>query len=60
MWKIVTSSDGQHIGEVVDLPSVRGDLVFEDGDRVFIEQIKIHENTATLISANCIFTVVRI
>lgn len=60
MWKIVKSSDGQHIGEVVELPGVSGDLVFKDGDRVFIEQIKTHENTATLISSNCIFTVVRI
>lgn len=60
MWKIVSSTDGQHIGEVVNLPSLRGDLVFEDGDRVFLDQIKIHENTATLISANCIFTAVKV
>lgn len=60
MWKIVSSTDGQHIGETVVLPSSSGYLVFLDGDRVFIEQIKVHENTATLISANCIFTVAKV
>ena len=61
MWKIVKSSDNQHIGELVNIPSNHGDLVFEDGDAVYLTEIKlVDSNTVTLISTNCIFTAVKV
>lgn len=61
MWKIVSSTDGQHIGEVVVPPSTKGNLIFNDGDVVFINTIKTVDNeTIQLVGVNCVFTAIKV
>lgn len=43
-WKVIRTTDEQHIGERIESVVVGETIVFNDGDRVFVENIIIDDD----------------
>lgn len=54
MWRIDSTTDGQHIGEVLYSIEAGNVLTFPDGDVVSIERLVVADNgsSAVIFSAN--------